>query len=305
MNASQADVQETVPGVTDRLIRFEAPEEFRGRPEYRENLSPQDAKPFRIIGGYGFKKAKWLHCGFSNCKTLHGNGYVIRNAAGLETNIGHCCGKTMFGADWHAMFEQFQTERKAQTLQDVLTRVLASREGTLKQAAAAHAALLPAAERVRSILNVLESYGPIKRAFWDCIKQRGSLAYYRETTESERAYVPSQRSVRETKGNIDGWHAATVDAKELARRLKFSVIVPLSEIEPEVLRHLQQRQLEARLREFSDMAAIVQQAEVFAEDAAKLGRPINWHRFEQFCDASKVRMDHQGYKALRSLAGTA
>ncbi len=46
-------------------------------------------------------------------------------------------------------------------------------------------------------------------------------------------------------------------------------------------------------------------AEVYVEDAEKLGRPLNWHKFEMYCEASKVRMDAQGYRALRLLAGTA
>lgn len=304
MSQPPPEVTSVPTAPAERLIRFEMPEEFRRRPGFRANLPPGEGTPFRIIGGYGFKKVNWLRCGFSNCKTLHGAGYVIRNAAGLETNIGHCCGKTLFGADWHAMYEQFETQRKVEALQDVLARVLTTREATLKQARAAFDALQPAADQVAKIVSTLDGYGPVKRAFWECVKHRGSLAYYRDLTEDERAMAGGQKAVRETKGHIEGVYAATVNASELARTLKFKVIVPLTDIQPEALLAMPYRQLEQRLRDYSEMAGIVQQAEVFADDAAKFGKPLNWHKFEQFCDASKVRMDHQGYRALRTLAGT-
>jgi hypothetical protein len=304
MSQTTPEVSSTLTAHAERLIRFDAPEDFRRRPGFRANLRPGEGAPFRIIGGYLFKKANWLRCGFSSCKRLHGAGYVIANANGLETNIGHCCGKTLFGEDWHVMYEQFETQRKVEALQDVLARVLSTREATLKQARAAFDALQPAATQVSNIIATVEAYGPVKRAFWECVKQRGSLAYYRDLSEDERAMAGGQKTVRETKGHIDGIYAATVNPQELARTLRFKVIVPLTDIQPEALLAMPYRQLEQRLREYAEMAGIVQQAEVFAEDAAKFAKPLNWHKFEQFCDASKVRMDHQGYKALRTLAGT-
>src|SRR4051812_47338557 len=110
MSQTPADAIARSTATAERLIRFETPDEFRRRPGYRANLPPGEGAPFRIIGGYGFKKVDWLRCGFSNCKRVHGAGFVIANAAGLETNIGHCCGKTLFGADWHVMYEQFETQ---------------------------------------------------------------------------------------------------------------------------------------------------------------------------------------------------
>ncbi|MDP2018968.1 hypothetical protein [Hydrogenophaga sp.] len=289
----------------ERLILFESPDDFRFRVGYQEDLSLPKGHSFTIIGGYRFKKVNWLRCGVSSCKTLHGNGYVIRSADALETNIGHCCGQTILGAEWKAMFERFETRRKEEALQDVLARVLGTRDATLKQAETALHSLEAAAGTVRRIVTALECYGPLKRAFRDCLKQRGSLAYFRATTADEREMFRGQTSVRETKGHIDGWHAAAVDSNWLARELRFRVIVPLAEIQPDVLRGLPFRALEQRLRDFSSMASIVQMAEVYVEDAAKLSKPLNWHKFELYCDASKVQMDHQGYKALRTLAGTA
>lgn len=293
------------PTTPERLIRFELASDFQQRSGFREDLQPGDGKPFRIIGGYAFKKPNWLKCGFSNCKTVHGSGYVIRNANGLETNIGHCCGKTMFQADWHIMFDQFETQRKVQAQRDVLARVLASRESSLKQAKAALEAIGPAEDTVKKLMAAIKDYGPVKRAFQEVVKAHGSLVYYRMLTSEEREMARGQLSARETKGNIDGTNAATVNASELARKLRFQVIVPLTELMPEELQLLPERQLELRLIDFGKMADIVQQAELYAEDSAKLAKPLNWHKFEIFCEASKVKMSPQGYRALRRLAGTA
>lgn len=293
------------PSTPERLIRFEVALDFQQRLGFREDLQPGDGKPFRIIGGYAFKKPNWLKCGFSNCKTVHGSGFVIRNVNGLETNIGHCCGKTMFQADWHVMFDQFETQRKVQAQQDVLARVLTSRESSLKQAKAALDALEPAEVAVRRVMTAIEQYGPVKRAFQDVVKVHGSLAYYRMLSSEERHMARGQQSVRESKGHIDGTNAATVNAAELARKLRFQVIVPLTDLKPDALFLLPERQLEQRLIDFAKMADIVQQAELYAEDAAKLVKPLNWYKFEMFCEASKVKMSPQGYHALRQLAGTA
>lgn len=304
MRQTSAEATSAPPATMERLIRFETPDEFRERPGFQPSLPPGQRSSFRIIGGYEFKKANWLRCGFSECRTMHGGGYVIRSAEGLETNIGNRCGKTVFGADWRVMREQFENQRKLEAMQDVLTRVIAAREATLKQAQVAHSRLASAAAAVKRVLALVEDYGPVKRAFADCLKQRGSLAYYRELTGDERAMYRGQRTVRETKGQIQGWHAATVNASALEVHLKYRVIVPLTEMDPQALRAMKQKQLEERLRECAQMAALVQQAEMYAEDAAKLALPANWHKFEMFCDASKVHMEHQGYKALRTLAGT-
>lgn len=298
------EVLSEAPNAPEKLIRFETAAEFRSRPSYRENLHPEKAKPWRIIGGYGFRRGNWVKCGFCTCKREHGPGYVIRNADGHETNIGHCCGKTMFGTDWIVMHDQFETQRKVQALHEVRARVLATREAMLKQANAALAAIEPAANNVKAVLAQVNKFGPVKRAFEEVVKQRGSLAYHRTLTSDERAFASGQGSVRESKGHIDGIHAATVDAKELARQLRFRVVVPLTDLQPESLFSMQVRELEEKLRFASEMAALIQQAELYAEDAVKLARPINWHRFEQFCDASKVKMQPEGYTALRTLAGT-
>lgn len=95
-----------------------------------------------------------------------------------------------------------------------------------------------------------------------------------------------------------------MNAHELTRALRFKVLVPLTETTPEALLAIPYKQLEQRLREYSEMAAVVQEAEVFATDASKFARAANWHKFELLCDGSRVRMDHQGYKVLRTLAGT-
>jgi len=305
MDIPSIDKPGTATCADDRLILFEAPQDFRIRPGYRENISLPPGHTFTIIGGYRFKQLNWLRCGIQTCKTMHGNGYVIRSAEGLETNIGQCCGQSQLGAEWKEMMERFETRRKEEALQDVLARVFATRDATLKQAEAAQASLETAARSVARVRKSIDSYGPVKRAFQDCIKQQGSLAYFRDLTAVERELFRGQTTVRETKGRIEGWHAATVDASGLARELRFLVVVPLMDIDPEALKALPVKILEQRLREFSAMGSIVQRAEVFVEDAAKLSKPSNWRKFELFCDAAKVKMDHQGYKALRTLAGTA
>jgi hypothetical protein len=304
MDTPCIDEPQTTNRIGDRLILFEAPQDFRLRAGYQTNITLPPGHTFVIIGGYRFKKLNWVRCGIANCKTTHGRGFVVRSAEGLETNIGHCCGLTFFGAQWKEMLERFETRHKEEVLQDVLARVLEKRDTTLKQAEAALGSIDTAAGVVAKITSTLDRYGPVKRAFEVCRKERGSLVYYRTTTEDEREMLHGQTSVRESKGHIDGWHATLVDATLLARQLRFRVIVPLKEIQPHELRALPTKALEKKLSEFAAMADVIQRAEVFIEDAGKLARPSNWRKFELYCEAAKVKMDHQGYRALRTLAGT-
>lgn len=307
MDSTPAETTVLCPSAKpERLIRFETADEFRRLPGYRDGVSRSDfdeGAPFRIIGGYGFKKLLWVNCGLT-CNRKHGPGFVIRGASGLVTNIGHCCGRKLFGAVWQEMYEAFETQRNAEAVQDALIAALARRELTLKQAKAAREQLPAAAQRVREILAALHKFGPIRRAFDEVKRQRGSLVYFRDLDEDERALARGERTVRATEGNIEGISVASTNADLLEVYLRCKVIGPLNDLKPETLFGKPLKVLEQHLRGFAEMGDLVQQAELYVEDAGKFARPKNWVKFEKFCDGSKVKMAHEGYQILRRLSGT-
>lgn len=58
--------------------------------------------------------------GLSNCRTPHTRGYIICTKDGLETNIGHKCGKTYFGVDFEEQARQFDRDLTAKESREML-----------------------------------------------------------------------------------------------------------------------------------------------------------------------------------------
>lgn len=285
----------------ERLLRFETAEEFQTRPCYKANIDPNLDKPTKIFGGYGFKREKYILCGLVSCKRLHGAGFNVKTALGYETNIGHCCGKTRFGAEWVAMEASFQRQTHLQALHDVLTTAVQRRKTTLDAALRIMPLVEEAHALVASIMMGINADRPLAKVFESCRRDRGSLVYFRKLTEDERALSPGQTTVRTLVGHIDGVNATSENPK-LIRELRFKIVEPLNDFSEQDLKQLPLKDLEKKSLEFGAMGGLLQRAELFCEDAKKLARPQNWRSFEEFCDASKVNVSGSARKMLRALA---
>jgi len=94
------------------LVSVQSWDDVVSRPGFVENLDPQQHELDAVIGHYLFKDK--VKCGLSNCHTAHGRGYIVLTKIGLQTNIGHDCGRKYFGLDFETMSKKHDRDFEEQ-----------------------------------------------------------------------------------------------------------------------------------------------------------------------------------------------
>lgn len=82
------------------------------RQHYTNKISGSEHKLSLIFGYYELKDE--IHCSLSSCNQPHGKGYLVTTETGLETNIGHQCGKKIFGIDFENHANDFDKFRESE-----------------------------------------------------------------------------------------------------------------------------------------------------------------------------------------------
>lgn len=82
------------------------------RPHYTSKISGSEHKLSRVFGYYELKDE--IHCSLSSCNQPHGKGYLVTTETGLEVNIGHRCGKRIFGIDFENHADEFDKFRESE-----------------------------------------------------------------------------------------------------------------------------------------------------------------------------------------------
>lgn len=90
-------------------------EEMKLRPNFREVLDQKEHKLKEVLTDYHFPKL--VPCGLSHCKTPHRPGFLVATVDGLETNVGHVCGR-VFGDSFDIARAEYQRAREFQDLLD-------------------------------------------------------------------------------------------------------------------------------------------------------------------------------------------
>ncbi|HUX63254.1 hypothetical protein [Sulfuricella sp.] len=90
------------------LVKIESWEDIEQLPGFVTDMNPSDHKLEAIIGRYAFKDK--IKCGLSNCRTLHGKGYIAKTEDGRSTNIGKDCGKNYFGVEFETLSKKFERD---------------------------------------------------------------------------------------------------------------------------------------------------------------------------------------------------
>lgn len=101
------------------LVEVQSWDEVLQLPGFRGDLDPKEHALDSIIGRYMFKDP--IRCGLSNCHTPHTKGYIVATKAGLATNIGKDCGKSIFGVDFEAASRKFDRDVREKENRDRLT----------------------------------------------------------------------------------------------------------------------------------------------------------------------------------------
>lgn len=86
------------------------------RPNFREVLDRSAHKLRRVLSGYSFQGL--VQCGLSDCRTPHRDGFLVETEDGLETNVGHVCGRNAFGTKFDVERASYERARELQDLRD-------------------------------------------------------------------------------------------------------------------------------------------------------------------------------------------
>lgn len=85
------------------------------RPDFRSSLDPAAHKLALVLSDYRF--AKKVPCGLSQCHTAHQTGFLVRTTTGLETAIGHVCGRKIFGEEvWDIASQKYRRDVERRNL---------------------------------------------------------------------------------------------------------------------------------------------------------------------------------------------
>ena len=86
---------------TQLIERLKSWEEMYDRVRYKKDIDPKEVKILRIISDYDMPEEG--KCGLKTCHADHKLGYLVickmltGKGVHFETNIGHICGKNIFG----------------------------------------------------------------------------------------------------------------------------------------------------------------------------------------------------------------
>ena len=94
------------------LVDIKSWDDITGRPGYTQTINPSEVKLKQIIARYNISPKQ--ACGISSCGTAHNMGFLVVCEGGIETNIGHRCGKKIFGVEFQALEKSFTRDTNAQ-----------------------------------------------------------------------------------------------------------------------------------------------------------------------------------------------
>jgi len=80
------------------------------RPNFQSPLDPKQHKLAEVLTDYSFERQ--APCGLSTCQQGHFRGFLVRTESGVETNIGHVCGKKHFGVDFDTASAKYRREEE-------------------------------------------------------------------------------------------------------------------------------------------------------------------------------------------------
>jgi len=109
----------------NELITINTLEDIRSRPAFREDIDPKQHKIAKLIGDYTFKDQ--VPCGLNDCHTPHNKGFLARTEDGLETIIGHVCGRKWGGESFVHHKRSFTQRKEYQQHSQLLNSIMSKR----------------------------------------------------------------------------------------------------------------------------------------------------------------------------------
>jgi hypothetical protein len=98
-------------------------DQLQQRPRFEASVDPKQHRLTEVLTDYTFEKE--VPCGLSTCKQGHLKGFLVCTQSGVETNIGHVCGKRHFGEDFDVASARFSRSKE---YRDAMERVQVLKE---------------------------------------------------------------------------------------------------------------------------------------------------------------------------------
>ena len=274
------------------LVNIETWDDVVGRPGFVSNLNAQAHSLKAILGRYMFRDT--VNCGLSECHTPHGKGYLVLTTDGLETNIGHDCGKKYFGVDFETLSRKLDRDISEKNnrellvtfsfrLEEIRARISSSREGEL------------GAQRIQALMRPLRvlSSGcpePVVTHILGMIKTRlSAITISRQATEDEAqrlealndTKLPRPHYIEEPVANLDGLDALFPE-NDLHVLLVKEVEGPLSKFEAEDVDSMSFDELRKWVKWTSELDRNLDRIEEIVAVARRLLKQTNLRPLEVF-----------------------
>lgn len=271
------------PMLTSHVRLIERPAEFSvllGRERFVEVLDQKEHKLKQVLTDYSFPTL--VPCGLANCRTPHRDGFLVETEDGLETNVGHVCGRRAFGKSFDIARSAYQRLRDLQDLRDrarALTEQLPDLERRVDDLYTTRFGVRWI-ERIRAALDRLLGHD----LFDDlCVFQRrGDLEVYeeRERTKAEIDRIVEQtrqkreqvRFERRMIGRLEPMPWATFDFKG---QLRMGLVEDLRRLSLLDLERVETPVLRARVKKLDGVEDRMSAAQDAITAAARFFEPSN------------------------------
>lgn len=276
------------------------------------NVDPKTVKLKSIIGSYTLPAE--IPCGLSTCHQPHLNGYLVAAQDGLETNIGHQCGKKHFSVEFTQLRNAFTRDFNAKLRREHLWSLKHRLPSIKEELAKLKTDPLGATWIHNKIAQLLGNSGVLPRTITNEVREasrrgNGALVVQRKLTTEERQRLsaasdvtglerrPRQESfTQEIVGQLEGYAALT--RENSLRTILHEKLVPFIEsLETSDIDSLGPKELNALYRAGSDFDTLLDRLRSAISQGLRLLTRRNIEQLHQFAVSPSERRMFESFSS--------
>lgn len=292
------------------LVRIESWDDILGRPGFTPNVDPKSVTLKSIIGSYTLPAE--IPCGLSTCHQPHLHGFLVAVQDGVETNIGHRCGKKHFSVEFtqlkRAYTRDFNAKLRREHLWSLKNRLPAIQE----ELAQLKVAPFGAAWINNKISQLLGNSGNLPSTITNAVREavrngNGALLIQRRLTSEERQRMSAASEVtgldrrskqalftEEIVGQLEGF--AALSRENSLRTVLHDKLLPfIAALEVADIDSLLPKELNALYREGSDFDTLLDRLHSAISQGTRLLTRSNINQLQQFAISPQDRRSFQAF----------
>jgi DNA gyrase/topoisomerase IV subunit A len=261
-------------------IFFQTVEEFCRRPGFELTLECKPDDLDRIVGKYERPRDNLVQCGLNRCNQWHQYGYVICTKKGLETNCGQDCGRREFNVNFDEVEAAYKKAEDAEARRKLIEAVLSNKAELVTLARVTLEEVSAASSDVAAIVNELGKDAALGRALTLCLRNGGRVQVARKDSHALNSAMgaSSGQADLETIATISGGEAVALYARQ-AGSIADHVIKPLTNLNEDMLRLLDEKDLEKQTKQIAELRRTLQESQAFLASAKVFCTEENLTRF--------------------------